>query len=71
MDEVIKQAPSNISDDEIKEIFLKNDSNITNTLAELWLLEKPKEKELNDWDKRRKLLDEMEEECYKFINKKK
>ena len=70
MDEVIKQAPSNISDDEIKEIFLKNDSNITNTLAELWLLEKPKEKELNDWDKRRKLLDEMEEECYKFINKK-
>ena len=70
MDEVIKQAPSNISDDEIKEIFLKNDSNITNTLAELWLLEKPKEKELNDWDKRRKLLDEMEEECYKYINKK-
>ena len=70
MDEVIKQAPPNISDDDIKNIFLKNNSNIADTLTELWSLKKPEIKELNDWDKRRILLDEMEQECYKFINKK-
>jgi hypothetical protein len=42
MDEVMKQAPDNISREEIEIIFKKNDENITDTLIDLWKLDVPK-----------------------------
>jgi hypothetical protein len=42
MDEVMKQAPDNISREEIEIIFKKNDENITDSLIDLWKLDVPK-----------------------------
>jgi hypothetical protein len=42
MDEVMKQAPDNISREDIEIIFKKNDENITDTLIDLWKLDVPK-----------------------------
>ena len=36
MDELIKQAPMNIDEKIIKEIYEKNNGNIMNSLMELW-----------------------------------
>ena len=39
MDEVIKQAPDNISVEEIEVIFKKNKENVIDTLIDLWNIE--------------------------------
>jgi len=36
MEEVLKQSPIELSYDEIEVIFLKNNKNVLETLAELW-----------------------------------
>ena len=38
----MKQAPDNISREDIEIIFKKNDENITDTLIDLWKLDVPK-----------------------------
>jgi hypothetical protein len=39
MDEVIKQAPDNISVEEIEVVFKKNKENVIDTLIDLWNIE--------------------------------
>jgi hypothetical protein len=36
MDILIQQAPANLTIEEIEKIYIKNDKNVINTLAELW-----------------------------------
>jgi hypothetical protein len=47
MDEVINQAPENISKEEIEIIFKKNNEDVINTLVDLWNLDVPKSKVVN------------------------
>uniref|UniRef100_A0A6C0LCP8 Uncharacterized protein n=1 Tax=viral metagenome TaxID=1070528 RepID=A0A6C0LCP8_9ZZZZ len=47
MDEVINQAPDNISKEEIEIIFKKNNEDVINTLVDLWNLDVPKSKVVN------------------------
>jgi hypothetical protein len=48
MDEVISQAPDNISKEEIEVIFKKNNENVINTLIDLWNLDVPKSKKVDE-----------------------
>ena len=48
MDEVLKQAPDEMTYDEVELIFNKNDKNILNTLIELW---KVKENTIKNYGK--------------------
>lgn len=41
MEEVISQAPENISKEDIETIFKKNNENVIDTLIELWNIEAP------------------------------
>ena len=41
LDEVISQAPDNISKEDIEVIFKKNNENVIDTLVDLWNLEVP------------------------------
>lgn len=50
MDEVINQAPDNISKEDIEVIFKKNNENVINTLVDLWNLDVPKSKVVNVGD---------------------
>jgi hypothetical protein len=42
MDEIINQAPDNISKEDIEIIFKKNNENVIDTLIDLWNIEMPK-----------------------------
>lgn len=71
MDEVINQAPSNISIEEIKEIYEKNNNNVINTLTELWKIIEKEPKPLKKFDEIRDLCDEYDKACYEYLNKNK
>jgi len=47
MDEVISQAPENISKEIIEAIFLKNNEDVIDTLVELWKIDVPKKPKKN------------------------
>ena len=47
MDEVISQAPENISKEIIEAIFLKNNEDVIDTLVELWNIDVPKKPKKN------------------------
>jgi hypothetical protein len=61
MDELIKQAPMNIDEKIIKEIYEKNNGNIMNSLMELWEIKdenvKEQTKEQKEWDEIRDTCD--------------
>ena len=60
MDELIRQAPLNIDEKIIKEIYDKNEGNVMNSLMELWeIKDKVKEqtKEQKEWDEIRETCD--------------
>ena len=60
MDELIRQAPVNIDEKIIKEIYDKNEGNVMNSLMELWeIKDKVKEqtKEQKEWDEIRETCD--------------
>lgn len=60
MDELINQAPANIDEKIIKEIYDKNEGNVMNSLMELWeIKDKVKEqtKEQKEWDEIRETCD--------------
>ncbi len=42
MEEIINQAPTNLKYEEILSIYIKNSSNIVETLTELWNIKKEK-----------------------------
>ncbi len=74
MDEIIRQAPLNISIEKIEEIYEKNNKNAINTLMELWdiketTIEIQKSKEQLKWDEVRDICDEFDTEMYKQIRR--
>ena len=48
MEHIINQAPENISEDKIMEIYIKNSSNVIDTLVELWDIKEEKKKLLKN-----------------------
>jgi hypothetical protein len=63
MDQVLSQAPPNISDDIIKNIFIKNKENVVDTLTELWnIVEVTKNREITKWDEIRETCDAFDVE---------
>lgn len=73
MDELKKQAPTNISDEKILEIYLKNNSNISTSLLELWDV-KEVNKNISEvqckWNEIREICNDYDNEMYKQLRKK-
>ena len=70
MDSLIQQAPSHLTIEEIEIVYNKNDSNVINTLAELWNIVDnkvlpPKTK----WDDIRETCDAYDFEMEKVMKK--
>jgi hypothetical protein len=70
MDSLIQQAPSHLTIEEIEIVYNKNDSNVINTLAELWNISDntvipPKTK----WDDIRETCDAYDSEMAKVMKK--
>ena len=70
MDSLIQQAPSHLTIEEIEIVYNKNDSNVINTLAELWNISDntvipPKTK----WDDIRETCDAYDLEMAKVMKK--
>ena len=70
MDSLIQQAPSHLTIEEIEIVYNKNDSNVINTLAELWNISDntvipPKTK----WDDIRETCDAYDSEMEKVMKK--
>jgi len=72
MDELKEQAPTDISDQKILEIYLKNNSNVSISLLELWNV-KEVNKNINEvqhkWNEIREICNEYDNEMYKQIRK--
>lgn len=71
MEEVINQAPTNLKYEEILPIYIKNSSNIVETLTELWNIKKEEKKisiKDNKWNEIRELCDTYDSEIYKQLN---
>ena len=70
MDILIQQAPANLTIEEIEKIYIKNENNVVNTLAELWEIVDnkvipPKTK----WDDIRDTCDAYDSEMAKIMKK--
>ena len=72
MDELKEQAPTNISDEKILEIYLKNNSNISTSLLELWDV-KEFNKNISEvqckWNEIREICNDYDNEMYKQLRK--
>jgi hypothetical protein len=72
MDELIKQAPPNIDEIIIKEIYEKNNNNFMNSLMELWDIKevvKEQTKEQEEWGEIRETCDIFDGEMNKMMSK--
>jgi len=72
MDELIRQAPANISEKLIKEIYEKNNNNYMNSLMELWDIKdtiKEQTKEQKEWGEIRETCDIFDGEMNKMMKK--
>ena len=70
MDELLKQAPDNISKEEIENIYLRNNKNVLDTLTELWKIPvKNVQKTENEkkWQEIREIYDYIDTEMYKVL----
>lgn len=70
MDELLKQAPDNISKEEIENIYLRNNKNVLDTLTELWKIPvKNVQKTENEkkWQEIREIYDDIDTEMYKVL----
>ena len=70
MDELLKQAPDNISKEEIESIYLRNNKNVLDTLTELWKIPvKNVQKTENEkkWQEIREIYDDIDAEMYKAL----
>lgn len=70
MDELIKQAPENMNYNDLEIIFLRNNKNIVDTLAEVWNI--PVNNINNNdnkdkWKMIRETYDEIDKEMYNVI----
>jgi hypothetical protein len=68
MDEVIKQAPDNISVEEIEVIFKKNKENVIDTLIDLWNIEVKDAKPTNNEEDEAALEAEAADAEFDFTN---
>lgn len=74
MEEIKKQAPENISDKELNEIFNKNNKNVIDTLTELWNIKAEKKKSniiQEKWKEIRDLCNDHDNEMYNQLKKQK
>jgi hypothetical protein len=75
MDELIRQAPLNIDDKKIKEIYDKNEGNVMKSLMELWELDEINEnnnkqtKEQKEWNEIRNICDIFDGEMNNMMAK--
>jgi hypothetical protein len=69
MEEIIKQAPSNMTTDDIKLLYEKNNFNVIDTLIEIWNIDKEEPKPLKKFDEIRNLCDEYDSACYEYLRK--
>jgi len=72
MEQVIQQAPANISVEDIETIFNKNNSNVNDTLTELWDIDMSSfiiEKKTTIWDEIRDTCDSFDLEMKNMIDK--
>jgi hypothetical protein len=73
MDEIIKQAPMNISKETIEDVYEKNNKDPIKTLMELWEISEvsetksEKSKVQLKWDEVREICDEFDNEMYNQI----
>jgi hypothetical protein len=70
MDELLKQAPDNISKEEIESIYLRNNKNVLDALTELWKIPvKNVQKTENEkkWQEIREIYDDIDTEMYKVL----
>ena len=70
MEHIINQAPENISDDKILEIYIKNSSNVIDTLVELWDIKEEKKEVTEEqlkWNEIRETCDLFDNEMYNQI----
>lgn len=68
MDEVLRQAPIELSDDIIMEAFNRNNKDVKKTLMELWQIPDEKLKENNKWDEIRETCDAYDSEMNRLIS---
>ena len=72
MNELKEQAPTNISDEKILEIYLKNNSNVSTSLLELWDV-KEVNKNISEvqckWNEIREICNDYDNEMYKQLRK--
>jgi len=70
MNELKEQAPTNISDEKILEVYLKNSSNISSSLLELWnikeVVKNTNETQLK-WNEIREICNDYDKEMYKQL----
>jgi len=70
MEELKDQAPIYITDEKILEVYLKNNSNVSTSLSELWNIKEVKKnisEEQLKWNEIRDICDEYDKEAYKYI----
>jgi hypothetical protein len=73
MEQVIQQAPANMLVEDIEVIFNKNNSNINDTLTELWNIDMTSlailKKKRNKWDEIRETCDAYDYEMKNMMDK--
>lgn len=72
MDEIIEQGPEGVTYEEFLSVYIKNSSNVVDTLSELWNLKENKKNisvEENKWNEIREICDTYDSEIYKIIKK--
>lgn len=72
MDEIIEQGPEGVTYEELLSVYIKNSSNVVDTLSELWNLKENKKNisvEENKWNEIREICDTYDSEIYKIIKK--
>lgn len=72
MDEIIEQGPEGIKYEELLSVYIKNSSNVVETLSELWNLKENKKNisiEQNKWNEIREICDTYDSEIYNIIKK--
>jgi hypothetical protein len=72
MEQVIQQAPANMLVEDIEVIFNKNNSNINDTLTELWDIDMSsfiRRREPNKWDEIRETCDAYDYEMKNMMDK--
>ena len=78
MEQIISQAPDNLTEEYIKTIYEKNNNDIVKTLAELWNLndnvnvndnDNTNDNSVSKWDEIRETCDSYDNEMQKMLNK--